>query len=348
VWDPATELWTDELIDGAAPYTGLLSALQTDGTTGSPVVTYYSALSDTLYFAYKEGESWQIEPAVIEAGNVASLFLELGLNSHTRPRLAYTTPVTTGAGALFVASKQEGNWVVETAVNGSPALNDVSLALSDRPHLVYTDGGLDYAFRSATLDVDTDVPSAPPSQTGGPYNPLDACQAALNFFIEGDGLLALRPFTPPTAPLGQPASLDDLAIFAGLHHLFASSPGGEAYIDLYLQHGSEMGQIGLDDPQLLWDAYGTLQNFLPGLEALVQGQGDDILITQEMVDDGLDIWQRIAAVSSPELAATINNELAQSNNLQDFVGLTFAEWVAALGVVPVDNQIYLPVMMNNQ
>jgi hypothetical protein len=138
--------------------------------------------------------------------------------------------------------------------------------------------------------------------------------------------------------------LDDGGIFEGMAMLFNQTTGGQNYIDLYLDHAPEMGQIGLNDPQLMWDGYGTLQNFMPGLEGLVTGNGDQFVVTQEMVDDALDIWTRIAAVAGPELANVINSELAQYNNLQDFVGLSFDEWAIAIGVNPPADNIYLPAV----
>jgi hypothetical protein len=127
-------------------------------------------------------------------------------------------------------------------------------------------------------------------------------------------------------------------------NLFNNSQSGQDYIDLYYEHGSEMGQLGLEDPGLLWDAYGTLQNFLPGLEALVTGRGDEVVVTEEMVGDALDVWQRLAAAGSPQLAATINGQLSQYNNLQDFAGLTFNEWAVAIGVNPPADIVYLPLV----
>jgi hypothetical protein len=124
--------------------------------------------------------------------------------------------------------------------------------------------------------------------------------------------------------------------------LFSQTTGGQHYIDLYFDHITEMGQLGLDDLDLLADAYGTLQNFLPGLEALVTGNGDQIIVTQEMVDDALDIWTRLAAAASPSLANAISTELTQTNNLQDFVGMSFDEWAKAIGVEPPPELIYLP------
>jgi hypothetical protein len=150
---------------------------------------------------------------------------------------------------------------------------------------------------------------------------------------------------PALAVLGmEPGAIGDEAIFGAMGGVFAATDAGQMYIDLYNQYGAEMGQIGLDDPGLLWDAFGTLQNFLPGLEALVTGQGDRMLVTQPMVDDALDIWQRLAAAGSPALAAAINGELARYNNLQDFVGMSFDEWAEAIGVEPPPDVMYLPVI----
>jgi hypothetical protein len=79
--------------------------------------------------------------------------------------------------------------------------------------------------------------------------------------------------------------------------------------------------------------------------ALLTGRGDEHIVTQAMVDDALHVWQQLAAAGSPALAATINTELAQYNNLQDFVGLTFDQWAIAIGVNPPTSQTYLPVIV---
>jgi hypothetical protein len=129
----------------------------------------------------------------------------------------------------------------------------------------------------------------------------------------------------------------------GLTNLFGQTDAGLHYIYLYFEHAAEVADIGFADPSLIWDIYRTLHNFMPGLEALVTGQGSQVIVTQEMVDNALDIWQRFAAAASPGLAVTINQELSQYNQLQDFVGMTFDEWAMALGVLPSDNNdVYLP------
>jgi hypothetical protein len=246
-----------------------------------------------------------------------------------------------------VAVLRDGAWQIESVVGeGGMALSGVSSALDIRPHLAYTPagGGLRYAFRKAALDRESSDPGTPPPSwftSGGYYNPLDACQAILDLISSGNR--NTRSFSMREALQGIAAPLGDLAIFEAMTALFSATPEGEYYITLYGQHGSEMGQLGLDDPLLLWDAYGTLQNFLPGLEALVTGRGDEVVVTQEMVDDALDIWQRLAAAGSPVRANTINTELEQYNNLQAFVGLTFNEWAAAIGVNSY--KVYLPVVL---
>jgi hypothetical protein len=341
VWSAATATWTDERVDGISADAGRLNSLQTDWAEGIPVVAYYDETIDAIKLAYKEAAGWQIETAVSEADGVTSLSLELGFSSRRHARIAYTT----NSGTLNVAVLRDGLWEIEVVESGADALSDVSLARDTRLHLAYVQAanGLQYAFRTATLDVNTTNPAVPPDPTTGGYNPLDPCPEDLSPGNRPE-LFSPAGFIPPFAPPGQGEPLNDLSIFGGMVALFSPSPGGQYYMDLYFEHGSEMGQLGLEDPQLLWDAYGTLQNFLPGLEALVTGQGSEVVVTQEMVDDALNVWQQLAAAGSPGLAATINGELAQYDNLQDFVGLTFDEWVLAIGVNPPGERVYLPVV----
>ena len=338
LWDAQSETWVlDERAAGVTTDAGQLNAIQADGSLGYPVVAYYDATDQAIRYAYRDNSGWQISTAVPGVSTPASLSLELGLHSLQHPRIAYTLP---GSDTIYVALQDNGVWRVEGVAAGG-GFGGAATALDSRPHLAYPSAaGMTYAFRTATLDVDTAV-FTPPSYTQTAYNPLDACLALLNFFIEG------RQPLPDAGGMGLTAvtanaPLTDEQIFGGMNRLFSATANGRHFITLYTLHGSEMGQIGLSDPQLTWDAYGALQNFMPGLEAMVSGRGDEVLVTQEMVDDALDIWQRVAAAGSPVLSNAINAELARYNNLQDFVGLTFDEWAAAIGV-PTP-QIYLPLV----
>jgi hypothetical protein len=265
----------------------------------------------------------------------------------TRPRIAFLAGEAT---SLSVASRENfEDWRVETVASNGAGLSALSMAIDDSLHLAYGDNGLTYAFHTATKDRAVETPGGSTLPGSDAYNAMDACLATLHFFLGGnddDYASRRRLYHAPAFALGQAGPLDDQAIFRAMDAAFDATPAGGVYVDLYAEHGAEMGQIGLDDPALLLDAYGTLQNFMPGLEALLTGQGDTLVVTQDMVDDALDIWQRIAAAASPELAGEINTRLALYNNLQDFEGLTFAEWAAAIGVYVAvsDHTLYLPVV----
>jgi hypothetical protein len=132
-----------------------------------------------------------------------------------------------------------------------------------------------------------------------------------------------------------------------LTNVFRETATGTNYVNQYAQNDIEITAIMLGDPQLLWDSYRTLQDFMPGLTALTGGYGSQAVVTQEMADNALSVWTRIANAASPELATIIQAELAQSNDLQDFVGLTFSEWAKAIGVEPPDNNLYFPIIYSN-
>lgn len=339
VWDSNSEAWVlDEVVNN---FSGRLSALKTDALDGYPVAAYYDEVNDAILLAYRDETGWQVETAVASAGTVTSLDLELGFQSRQHPRIVYTT-----ASDSRFAYKENGIWRVEIITNSVIPSDAVALALDNRPYLAYPtqNTGLQYVFRTATMDVNTAVPNTQ-NATGRRNNPLTPCPAIVDFFLPAAA--NIRNFIPGTAPrTAEAAPLSDINIYENMAAMFAATTGGQHYIDLYLEHGTEMGKLGLADPQLLWDAAGTLQNFLPGLEALVTGNGANVIVTQQMVDDALDIWQRLAAAGSPALASVINAELAQTNNLQNFVGLTFDEWALAIGVNPPGGQIYLPVINN--
>ncbi len=334
-WHAASDTWSDELIDGALSDAGSAHGLALDAGEGRPVAAYYDATNAALKLAVRDG-GWQIDIARLGVGLVSDLALDLGMDSLAKPRIAYADATGETVHLLY---KEEGIWLLDTMVE--TAVTGLDQALGRRPHLAYgAASGLHYAARAGTLDVNTTVFTPP--VYGDYYNPLDACAAVLDLFLGGEddeeGSVPARPLAPAQAA----APLGDQAIFAALGNLFSLSPGGKYYVDLYAQHGAEMGRIGVADPALLWDAFGALQNFMPGLEALVQGRGHEVLVTQRMVDDALDVWQRLAAAASPLLAAVINAELAATNNLQDFVGQSFEGWAADIGATP--RWAYLPTI----
>jgi hypothetical protein len=329
-WDGQS--WSDTFIafglDETAPY----NALAVDAVENEPAVAYYLQSTGQIIYAFRQGTVWQSQTAASDVTGVTGLALQLALDSHRQPRIAYAA-----ADSLWLASGQEDTWRTEPVYEETGVtLNSVSLGLGHRQHIALgTSSGWRYVSTLAAS-------SGPEPLILTPYDPVSPWLACFDFLFDDDDLV-------PTgaAPLRVPAGgdLDDLGIFLAMTPLFQATPGGQNYVSLYGDHVQEMTGIILDDTTLLWDSFGTLQNFLPGLEALVSGEGSEVVVTQQMVDDALDIWQRLAAAGSPELAATINGQLAQYNNLQDFAGMTFDEWAAAIGVSPPDEAVYLPLIV---
>lgn len=333
VWDSATTGWSDALVDGALTDAGRYNDAALDADTGRPVIAYHDATLEAIRYARWNGSAWDLETAVANVTAVSDLALDLGFNSASRARIAY---IDTVSDEVRLAILNDGIWSRERAAAAGQFV-DLGAVADSRIHMAVASGsGLSYIARMATLDVSVQpfVPPQPPSS----YNPMDACQAVLDLFTGAFGSVTLWQAQLPE----NSHRLSDEAIFQGMAGMFALSAGGQHYINLYSQHGTEMGRLALADPALLWDGYGTLQNFMPGLEALVTGRGEEVIVTQEMVDDALDVWQRLAAAAGPELAGVINGELAQSNNLQDFVDLSFADWATAIGVY--SHTVYLPVV----
>jgi hypothetical protein len=327
-WDGQS--WTDTFVasglDASAPYNGLA----VDAAENEPAVAYYRQSRQQIGYAFRQGGSWSLQTAASGVTGLSDVALQLALDSRRQPRIAYAA-----GDAVWLASGQDGAWRREPVYQEVGAtLNGVSLGLGRRQHVAFGgSSGLGYAYTLAAS-------SGPEPGILTPYDPISPFLACFQF-IFGSQQALVRAARPALAAAS--SDLSDLEIFLQLTPLFQATAGGQHYLGLYGDHVQEMTDIVLDDIDLLWDAFGTLQNFLPGLEALVTGRGDELVTTQEMVDDALDIWQRLAAAASPALATTISSELATYSNLQDFVGMTFDEWAMALGVQP-SKRVYLPVV----
>jgi hypothetical protein len=300
-------------------------------------IAYYDVTNQSIKFAHNRSGSWLAQTVLPFVGNqINSLDLWLAEQVWTKPVLAYS-----GVGMeLHVAYTDDLTepWIVQFVTSGGVApIEGVDMVYDGRYRLLYRDqnGGLNYTFPTAG----TFNPAPAHVVTDGPilghtvgFDPDENCLdfapgRQVNLAILGEGPLA------------------DAAVMQGMTSLFGQSDAGLQYIYLYFEHVAEMADIGWADPILVWDSYRTLNNLMPGLEALVTGRGHEVIITQEMMDNTLDIWQRLAAAGSPALANAINNELEQYHDLQDFVGMSFEEWAIAIGLNPSQpprNDVYLP------
>ncbi len=72
----------------------------------------------------------------------------------------------------------------------------------------------------------------------------------------------------------------------------------------------------------------------PGIKALLTGDGDNVTITQELIDAVHSLQTLVEASASSELKADIQEVSDMFNNLDDFVGKNFNEAIELLGVDP--------------
>ena len=326
-WDGT--YWTDQVVD-ANGNTGLQASLAVDRASGQPAIAYYDATHQTLKYAVWRNNSWISDTVDNLLQDVTGLSLQLGLGSDQYPRIAYTVKADNSLRLAWTTSLT-GTWTIDTvgAFAGNPP-PEVALRIQQRDHLAFSlpGGGIDYAARAATLPYDLD------------YNPLQPCvEPAPDDAAYGPALARVQALVSAHGSAAA-AQLDDLDTLRALRDLFALSPGGQHYISLYYTQAAETGMIGIANPALAWDTYRTLQNFLPGAQALLAGQGDQVTITPEMVDQANDIFDRLSAAGTPALQAAIASERAKYTHLQAFAGKSFAEAAALIGVASY--RVYLP------
>ncbi|MCB0008102.1 MAG: hypothetical protein KDE04_16670, partial [Anaerolineales bacterium] len=337
-WDGAS--WHDELADdGGGADTGRFPAIAIDirliaGELVDVVaIGYYDATNQNINYAFRD-TSWHTRAVVFNAGPISSLDLVLGNEAWLTPYIAYTALNDNSLRLTYSADGLQTFPLEIIVADLSAPPDQVSLAFDYAPRLAYRDenGGLQYAFPGSRHHI-----GAAPGQFQQGYG------TALGF--DGGGCLDFSRGVNKTTPAnaGEGDSPDEI-ILGGLSALFLRTESGRRYISLYATHVDEMARIAWSDPGLTWAAYRTLQNLMPGLEALVNNQGGDVLVTQTMVDQALDVWQQLAAQASPELAAVINGELAATNNLQDFVDVSFDDWALGVGVLPPGTDTFLPIV----
>ena len=99
---------------------------------------------------------------------------------------------------------------------------------------------------------------------------------------------------------------------------------GRYYIDLFWRHNNELCTLIIDHPEVMEQGRTIILEYEPGLHALVDGYGDDVYLTDEMVDLVQAFLDLLVAVGSPELGADIRAESVKWP-FQQFKGLTFEQ-----------------------
>ena len=134
--------------------------------------------------------------------------------------------------------------------------------------------------------------------------------------------------------------------FWQLHHVeladLRRSSAWPYYMRLFQDHDSELTEIMLANPGLMWQTFDVLQVWTPGILAADAGQGDAVLITPAQAKGADDLLKDIASAASPTLAARIQRE-AQA---LDILSLGDKSMNQALNRIEnrIEGQVYLPVI----
>jgi hypothetical protein len=103
--------------------------------------------------------------------------------------------------------------------------------------------------------------------------------------------------------------------------VLGQSPMGHHYTDLFDVHGREITKILMNNSSLTWESVDVLIKWQPNLAALVNGHGDEAVISGEDVASVETYLDHLAQHASPELKSVIEEELS-ATPLEATVGMT--------------------------
>ena len=127
-------------------------------------------------------------------------------------------------------------------------------------------------------------------------------------------------------PVGQAILSDsDAAILIRFYNdVVLPTPAGQYYNAMLVKHSNEMSLLFKDHPERQGKAIEVVQEFIPGMEALLNGQGDTVQITAKQIQLLQAEVDWVASAGSPSLREDIEREL-ERYPLEHFIGMTMSE-----------------------
>ncbi len=127
-----------------------------------------------------------------------------------------------------------------------------------------------------------------------------------------------------------------------------TSEAGEHYRTLYEQHTGRISYLLLEDAMLRAAGGEILKQLTPGLGRLMDGAGDEDIVTQETVDEVVALLHQLVEEDRTngggDLAKTIEQEMARIE-WDHLVGMTYTEaWVYIQSRITV-HVLYLPLVV---
>jgi hypothetical protein len=171
----------------------------------------------------------------------------------------------------------------------------------------------------------TERPTKPTETTPPPTQPSPRLCWCEIFCPDGEAAAPAPNLADMLAKLANPQTLDAAEILYRVRdEVLDTTPLGRHYISLYYDHAPEIAQLMFADQALFNQGYDLVDLFLPGLQALLDGQGDDVVATADQVAQVNAFLDALEAAGSSELRDVLQTERA-ARPLEDMVGKNMDE-----------------------
>jgi len=182
----------------------------------------------------------------------------------------------------------------------------------------------------------TPQPTDPPPPAGDPWICF-FCGSGCSASAQRLSLESVNPYGIPTAmpysatPTPQVSSLRvaetiELAdlLYRVRDELLNTTSEGQRLSDLYYTYIPNIVQVLISHPELSDSSFETMNLFAPSLQALLDGEGDSVTLTEEQVQGLQSFLDALIQYGDEDLQSVISAEL-EKHPLENFVGLTIDE-----------------------
>ncbi len=115
--------------------------------------------------------------------------------------------------------------------------------------------------------------------------------------------------------------------------VLGQSSQGQHYTDLFDTHALELTETIMSNPSLTWESINVLIRWQPNLEPLVNGHGDEVIISKADAASVNKYLHLLAQHANPELKLILEEELSVTP-LEDLAGMTMNQAWAYLNEDP--------------
>jgi hypothetical protein len=109
--------------------------------------------------------------------------------------------------------------------------------------------------------------------------------------------------------------------------VMSQSAEGQRLTDLFYTYAPNLAQVFIAEPALYDEGVLIIKSFVPGLQAMLDGNGDTVLIAEDQVTNMQAFLDELMELGDPDLQSVIQAELAR-RPLQSMIGMTMNDaWV---------------------